>query len=280
MQSSAFAGLVQNLKYVTGFGAGAAGLLAALLLSAGCSSDAHKLTPAEAYAERFPTETPAFIRGGMGALLTNAAGYSAHVNLETNWFSDRLGIREGELLVRGSRIMFAAQPDKKARKGSRAAGFMFIWDEATGNGYLVSEALQGYAAVGAAARPTEVSFGSRAAGTEKIEGHRCIREEATVKMSDGTSAAYQVWRAPDLGDIALKIVAVGQSTLPTLKLSKVKTNIPMGELFEPPPGFVRYDDPQLLVGEIVARQRHLTLKKVPIEDPNAPSGPVQSAAPR
>jgi hypothetical protein len=232
--------------------------LAFLLAGAGCSTRHARegvliglLTP----------QPPAFLTGPMAVLLTNTCSYSARVNVETNWRSNPREIRSGSLLARDGKLMLAVDPDPSAaRKSAREATFLFIWDVAAGQGFLLSEALQGYAPIATNTRCTEVTLEPTRGPAQKIDGHTCQRFEAAVKLNDGSTAQFHVWRAPALKDFPLHIAPAGDATVPGVKFSRVRfATVPL-EMFSPPDGFTRYESTQALMTELVARQRNLVLK--------------------
>ena len=66
----------------------------------------------------------------MALLLTNADGFRARVTLETRSTSNRLEVLAGELLGRGSKLLFTSGAGGSGGKGAGAGANSFIWDVA------------------------------------------------------------------------------------------------------------------------------------------------------
>src|SRR2546430_12553251 len=100
-------------------------LFAAAFLITGC---AH--SPKEESIRSAASRPPSFLTGPMALLLTNgAAGFSARVVVSGQPVSDTPEFNAGELLGRGSKLLFA--PDFKGSKARvRAGGVSFLWDSA------------------------------------------------------------------------------------------------------------------------------------------------------
>lgn len=203
---------------------------------------------------------PAFLTGPMAALLTNAQPFSARVVVETNSRSNPHGIRSGTLLGRGSKLLFAMDPAIPAKKGARASSFLFIWDVTESRGYVLSEALQGFAPIATNARCAALSFEPARAAPLKLDGHLCQRFDAIVKMDDGVVAGFRVWRATDLKGFPLRVSSANDPLVPELNFSRVRLEGLPADLFAPPNGFTKYESTQALMVELVARQRNLVFK--------------------
>ncbi|HWI57877.1 MAG TPA: hypothetical protein VNZ22_11670, partial [Bacillota bacterium] len=141
---------------------------------------------------------PAFLAGPMAVLLTNTGGFSARVAFQTPQLSLPGEVQSGELLARGSKFLFAAHRNKAIERYILPGGYSFLWDVAENRGYLLSEALQGYAPVSLDLRVTNLVAHANQAVSQQFEGHPCTTEEATAQLSDGSTAVLQVWRATDL----------------------------------------------------------------------------------
>ena len=233
----------------------------ALLLLPGCGGGSNVKVGASGVTERVPTpKTPAFLNGPMSALLTNADGFSAHAVLEMRSSSDKQTIVSGQLLGRGGKLLFAMEPPSGERK--RAGGFSYIWDVATQSGFLLSDPMQGYAPMLSALQHTNVVFqpAPGRSGSETIDGYRCEQVVATVTSSDGTTTAYQVWRAADLKGIPVRIIPVDRPNV-TLSLSKIRLEALPGQLFLPPGDFTRFESPDAMVSELLVRQAISKKKK-------------------
>ena len=60
----------------------------------------------------------------------------------------------GELMGQGGKLLFTPQATGSRGKHMREAKISFIWDVAEGRGYILSEALQGYAPISSRAKFT------------------------------------------------------------------------------------------------------------------------------
>src|SRR6266542_1060163 len=155
-----------------------------------------------------PPGPPPFLSGPMGAALaTNADGFVARLTIEIKLPEGHTDVISGELMGQGSKLLFTPQATGSRGKHMRAAKISFIWDVAEGRGYILSEALQGYAPISSRARFT--ISGSRPSadqsGADKVEGHHCEAQEMTIASSDGSTTALRVWRVAGLKGLPVQI---------------------------------------------------------------------------
>lgn len=237
------------------------GLAAILLLLAnnGCSHSGDADLREPGFVRVFAPQFPEFIRAPMGLLLTNG-GFSAVAEVQiSSAIPDPEGAISGQLLSRGNKLLFAPRAGESADKPERAGGFMFIWDATAGTGFVVSEALQGYAPVSSEMRVTHITAQPRPGTGQKVAGHSCTVSDVTMQLNDGTTAAFEVARATDLNSLPVQLRSRGStnSVARTVTLSKVRLQAPAAELFAPPDGFTRYSSPEAMADEIAARKRNL-----------------------
>ncbi len=227
-----------------------AGLVAVLLFASACAHSRRGEIPAAALVP----QTPRFLTSPMAVLLTNSSGFSAHVTVDSRTVSSAAGAVHGDLLGRGSQLLFQPASVASGKKAERASGSAFIWDVAQARGLLLNEALQGYAPIASASRPTNllVRAASTNSNAEGIDGHPCIRQDIVVTSSDGTTNEFQVWRGTDLNGFPLRITATQEGI--TLNLAAVRLEAPPANLFQPPDGFAKYDSPDAMSSELLARQ--------------------------
>src|SRR5436190_12336982 len=193
---------------------------------------------------------PVFLVGPVAALLTNAGGFSAHVVLSND--VRRLKAVTGELFVRDGKLLFAADPLNKNSGGA----FVYVADLVEHQGFVWSEALQGYAPVSLSGSPAGLSTHLND-GLVKIDGHPCQVEQAIVKMSDGSTNSFRVFRALDLNRVPVLISSSSNSPAITLSLSKIRPGSPPADLFTPPPDFTKYTSPEMMLTELIMRQHNL-----------------------
>ena len=167
----------------------------AVVLVGGCK---HAPAPDETLDRRasmFSIQPPMFLTGPVAALLTNGIGYSARLAV----LPEEPPVHaSGQLLVHGSKLLFAPDPDSTpADKHLPRGDFSFIWDVAEGRGFVLSESLQGYAPLSERPGVTNVAWEPRPADRRRIDGRDCALELGRVERSDGSTALFQAWRAPD-----------------------------------------------------------------------------------
>lgn len=232
------------------FGPGAACVLAVTLLVAGCSSNKSQFVSIPA------PQPPAFLNGPMALLLTNSSGFRAHVVLETG--TPVRQVAEGTLLGKGTRLLFAPALTKEGKKRPLVGGFAFIWNVDGNQGYLLNDPLQAYSPYSSSLQFTNVSIGAATgAAAQSIGGHPCQPAEAVVVGTDGSLAAFRLWRAKDLNGLPLRIVCTSAGTPVTLNLVKPRLENLSDELFLPSTDFTKYENPEALANELALRQNSL-----------------------
>jgi hypothetical protein len=225
--------------------------------------------------EGFPrAEAPSILTGPISVLLTNAAGISAHVTLMQNLTTrTKVPALAGDLVAQQGHLFWTpAGPDSRSRKATDH-NFSYIWDVNRNSGYVLSEALQGYAPMNSSLRYTNLLITPEPDGSpaEKLEGHRCAAEQVTVLSSDGAAHKFRAWRAADLNGFPLKIVPADGDTGSTVLLSQVRPERTPADAFEPPKGFTRYESADAMMNEIMLRQRDI---RRPIESGNFVPGTI------
>ena len=254
------------------------GLAGLVLLVAGCSRDDME-DRGRAFTPVLAARPPAFVTRPMVVLLTNRTGYSAHVEAQAEALTENERSVSGQLLCRGGKLFFASESSAGSKGLGRPGGFSYIWDAASNSGYVLSEALQGYAPVGSTARATNVVTGAGQAAPDKIAGYACTSELAAVQLDDGSTANFQVMRAPALGGFPIRITAFTNSVPLTVTFSKIKLEAPPAELFSPPDGFTKYPSPDAMSDEIAVRQHNLRRKSSAPTEPLLPP-PTGTQQPR
>ncbi|MEO8429194.1 MAG: hypothetical protein ABI651_19055 [Verrucomicrobiota bacterium] len=209
--------------------------------------------------EGFPrAEVPSILTGPVSVLLTNAAGFSAHVTVMQNPATrTNVPARSGNLVAQQGHLFWA--PNDLNSRSSKGAdlNLSYIWNVSDNSGYVISDALQGYAPVNFSLRYTNllVTPSPENSPAEKLEGHRCALEQITVFSSDGTAHRFKTWRAADLNGLPLKIVSADDDNGTTVLLSQVRPERPPADAFEAPNGFTRYESAEAMVNELMRRGR-------------------------
>lgn len=193
----------------------------------------------------YTPQVPVFLSGPAAVLLTNTAGFSARVTDRGDSAFPGSDSVEGELLGRGTTLIFAPRETGPEDKQIKFGGFSYIWDVASGSGYVLSDALQGYAPVASTLRVTNVVFGA---------GENDSRE-ATILMNDGGKAVFRVWPGDPRKQFPARLEGRTRPPL-TLTFAKVRLEAPAAGLFKPPEGFTRYPSAEALADEIAVRQHN------------------------
>jgi hypothetical protein len=197
------------------------------------------------------------VSGPVAVLLTNVEGFAGRVVMETRSAANKVGVVSGELLGRRGKLLFVPEAGASGRRGARLGGFSFVWDVANNSGYLLSEALQGYAPIASDRRFTNV-IAKAAAGAstpERAEGHWCEQQEFVAASSEGATVELRVWRAADLKGFPVRINWATDSTSCAVSFSKLQLEAPPGELFLPPDAFTKYESAEAMMNELLLRQQ-------------------------
>ena len=240
------------------------GLLLIAALAAGCAHSSTKGNRGGSF-EVMPTPaTPLFLNGPMALLLTNAEGFRARALLESPASSAAGSRLAGELIIRGSKLLFAPEPVKVAKKQPRPEDAAFVWDVNDNRGYVLNEPLQAYAPISSSRQYTNVTIGAalNSGAPEKVDGHPCQATEVTVTASDGAATLFQVWRAKDLKGLPLRIHCPSNGVPLTLTLTKVRLEAVPADLFLPPNGFTKYSSPEAMMTEMALRRVNLSRKQI------------------
>ncbi len=240
------------------------GLLLIAVLAAGCASSSSKADRGGGFQVMPTPMAPLFLNGPMALLLTNAEGFRARVVFEgaTPYPANRP--TAGELIVQGSKLLFAPEAVKVAKKQPHPEESAFVWDVNQNRGFVLNEPLQAYAPISSSRQFTNVTAGTAVSGApaEKVSGHSCAASEVTVTASDGVATVFRVWRAPDLKGLPLRIQCPSGGVPLTLSLSKVRLEAVPNDLFQPPNGFTRYESAEAMMTEMALRKVNLSRKQI------------------
>ena len=221
-------------------------------------------------------QPPSCLTGPVALLLTNGPGFSAQLTLYPSPGSSPTEPIVGQLLARENRLIFAPDPNRIVQKRFRLGSVIFVWDVVENSGFVMSEALQGYAPVSFNVHPTNLVSVPGPSAPERIEGHPCREFIATVASSDGSLATFRVWRAADLNGLPLRLSLATNSASKVLSLSRIQLETPPAKLFQPPDGFARYESAETMMSELVIRQQKLKLRPAPdLSQPDQSVPPTQ-----
>jgi hypothetical protein len=200
---------------------------------------------------------PEFLTGPAAMLLTNLDGFSASVAYSQTSPAGLPQTGSGDLLEREGRLIF--QPASRARKKKELiqGGMIFIWDQDSHLGYVLSDPLQAYAGMSSSVLGTNLVWKTEGAAEEEADGHPCRRVQAVVECDDGSSAHFTVWEAEDAKRLPVRIRSVSGSRQVSMDLSNVRMDLPAPQLFIPPDGFTKYPTAVALMNELIVRQTEI-----------------------
>ncbi len=198
--------------------------------------------------ERIIDATPPFLMGPAAALLVNTNGYSARVTLDLPAAAGKVHSFSGQLLCSGSRLLFAPSG------GDR----IFMWDVRQHGGFILSEALQGYAPISTPTQITNFVTAAEAATptVNAVNGHPGHESEVAVASDDGSTVKFAVWSAADLDDFPVRIRSLNAPVPFTLNLLELRTEQLAAKLFLPPEDFTPYASAAAMTSELAARKVH------------------------
>jgi hypothetical protein len=229
------------------------------LLSGGCSAS-RQAARRQGFMRVVTPLPPAFLTGPAVVLFTNWAGFSAHLEALGQGAADTARATSGQLLGRGPQLLYAPETDESPDSHRQPGGYSFIWNAAENRGFVLSEALQGYAPFTADLRVTNVLVEIGKGVAQRISGHPCEPAKAAVFLADGTIAGFEMFRAIDLSGFPVRVESATNSSVFTLDLTKVRLEQPPADVFSPPQGFTKYATPEAMADELAARQNNLRRK--------------------
>jgi hypothetical protein len=227
----------------------------------GCFSDHPHNGPVPGSMEALLPKLTAVMAGPVTVLLTNADGFQSDFTMTFESEAGHPVTISGWIVAYGGKIRLDTVPGKKARKSAGGdAGFGAVWDVAANQGFVFSDALQGYAPLSGAVQYTNILTELVSSGADNIEGFAVDKVNAMVLGDDGARTAFQLLRAPARGNLALQVYSPDRPHSFMLQLSKIQPAEPQADLFLPPDGFTKYDGPSALVSELAIRQQGATVE--------------------
>jgi hypothetical protein len=234
------------------FGAVASALFG--LLMAGCAHH-REFSGTE---QRVLGTPPGFLTGPIALLLTNANSYNAQIVYETRTAWGSTQAISGSFVGTGRKLAFQPELPKASRQNTQGT-MVFIWDTAQSSGYALNDALQGYAPYSGSVQFTNVVASGQNSLPEWIAGHECQRELAVAFGNDGSTNLLQVWRAADLHGFPIRVSGGSNSAASVLTFTKIQVGRP-AEFLTSQEGFTKYESPDAMVMELVARQHNFSRK--------------------
>jgi hypothetical protein len=209
--------------------------------------------------QRAISTPPVFFTGPMALLLTNGNSFNAQLTYETRTAWGSTQSVTGSFTGAGSKIAFQPTLAKSSRKNTQAQ-MSFVWNAAQGGGYAINDALQGYAPFSGNVRFTNLISSKLNSTPERISGYDCEEENVTVLGADGSINQLRVWRAAGLRGFPVRISAGTSTNAALLTFSKIEFGQPAQFLMSQE-GFTRYDSPEAMVSELIARQHNFSRKE-------------------
>lgn len=195
-------------------------------------------------------EVTAIITGPAALLLTNAVGFQAEYNLSIDGDLNSAANAAGQFLTRGAEVRLTLGT---AKSGTGAAsGFIIVWDAAARRGFVLSEALQGYAPIGGSDCFSNLLMEETGSAPQRLDGHVVEKVNATITGCNGQAQAFELSRS---GNLPMEIHSSNAAPNFTLRFSKIEVAAPSGELFLLPKDFTKYDSEESLLAELASRQQ-------------------------
>jgi hypothetical protein len=209
--------------------------------------------------QRILATPPTFLTGPMALLLTNAESYNAQIIFETRTAWGSTQAVSGDLTSAGSKLAFQPELPPASRRNTQGT-MVFVWDTAQNSGYALNDALQGYAPYSGNVQFTNVVANKQNLSSERISGHECQQEAAMALATDGSTNLLQVWRAADLRGFPVRISSASLATAGVLTIARIQFGRP-AEFLISQEGFTKYESPDAMVSELVARQHNFSRKE-------------------
>jgi hypothetical protein len=228
------------------------GLLA--LLVGGCAHGSRHGEGVELEGGPIRPAPPLFLTGPAVNLLTNRAAFGAELTMTVPGDVGRGRAVSGRLLQQEGKLFFEPGTEGTSAKRARASRLSYIWDAARHRGYVLSEALQGYAPLAAPAEFNGFTMQPRQGPVATREGHSLARWTATATAAGGRPVGLEFLRANDLGGVTIQIDSPPDAPRFALTLSRVKLEPLPARLFLPPEGFTLYTSPEAMMDELLFRQ--------------------------
>ena len=232
-----------------------AGLLG-LFWTGGCSSSTPPSGFARGQVADLLPKLALVTTGPLAVVLTNAETVSADFTLTITAGGGAPTKLSGRLLAGGGKLRLAADFSPSHRRLA-ADECAVIWDETAGQGYVVSEALQGYAPLAGVVHFTNVLTRVVAGGPDRMEDHPVDQANLTLLGENDQMFRLLASRALDLGRLPVGIQSLNGPDLFTLTLSNIQRVRPGANDFLPPDGFTKFAAAGALIDELAIRQQNV-----------------------
>jgi len=229
-----------------------------ILGTTGCVGTSHRNSHGSSGAEMLLPKLTSVVTGPAAILLTNGNAYGAKFTLLLNGDTEKPENVSGQILVQGTKLRFETAFNHATGQFRRAGDFGVVWDVASQQGFVFSEALQGYAPI-----HTTVQF------TNQLPSVRTDQTNVTVIGSDGQPHRIELLRSQKMGDLPVRIGFLNGTQPFTLVFSEIKWIKAPEDLFLPPEDFTKYANEATLLTELEIRQHgHVREGHKPAEEDN------------
>jgi len=221
----------------------------------GCAHTAHPDAFARNGAVTVLPQLTAVATGPSAGLLANGKDFHGDFTLALGDDAKPV-VLNGQIFARGGRLCWVTTIGN--HKSRATDGFSVVWAAAAWQGFVTSEALQGYAPlyVGVHSTLATTTIGNPPTLPD-LAGHPADQAIETFQASDGQTIILQLSRALDLGRLPLQIHSLSGSPAFTLNLSQIQPEAPAEDVFTPPDGFTKYPSEQVLLDELAERQHNV-----------------------
>ena len=227
-------------------------LVAAMLAwTAGCAHTREERARNDAM--RILPKITAVITGPAALLLTNTPGFQSEYQLSFDDHGKASTKPLGLLFVRGAKIAVTLG-DAHGKAGSGGA-FAVVWDAVAAQGYVSSEALQGYARLGGAAGCSNVVTQTEAGGPQHLDGRLVEKVMAIATSTNGERLSWELTSDVEHGRFPMQIRSLQGAPNFTLTLTKTQASVPPEEIFSRPVEFTKYASEAALLSELETREQ-------------------------
>jgi hypothetical protein len=91
-------------------------------------------------------------------------------------------------------------------------------------------------------------------GTEKIDGHSCVKHKVIMTDGKGGKAEALVWNAADLKDFPIQMQMNDNGSIVVMRYKQIQLARPEAREFQPPAGYKKHADVQQLMMAAAQRQ--------------------------
>jgi hypothetical protein len=221
----------------------------------GCAHSHHPSAYDQGGAADYLPRLTALTTGPLASLWPAAGVFGADFTLTLEHAVGPPTKLSGRLFALNGRLRLEAVSDQSHGRHSEA--YVVIWNGVTHRGWLVSEALQGYAPVTESLQFTNRLTRVQSGPGARMEDHPVDLASVTLLGANGQNVTLKVTAARDLGGLPLRLEGLNGPGSFTLALSHLQPVRPAVEGFLAPDGYTRFASAAVLVDELAARQQNV-----------------------